>query len=293
MHRFGTARSLVCLLVLGCDLARAPPPAPAPPVPVPPPLVGDIGNEPCLTSAGYRWCAATRSCLRQWETPCKDNYASCADCLQSQRRGVNIACPSACDADPSDAACVCPPPPPCPRVLRGAGCAVAPPQVDECGCVVGCPSVSCDEGASCGGFGGGECTPPFTCVSTMGPMVADAPGTCAAPCATERDAYGHCIPPGCTVWFDGCNTCRVGRDTATATSCTEMMCAVPRKEPMCVDDRAQRAREGEVCHQFCENGSLSAVQMDCADGLECIAPAGYGFDSCGERASRCARVQGH
>ena len=26
----------------------------------------------CLISAGYNWCESSKSCIRTWETPCKD-----------------------------------------------------------------------------------------------------------------------------------------------------------------------------------------------------------------------------
>lgn len=62
------------------------------------PLVGgsrDVNN--CLVSAGYTWCESSQNCIRQWETPCKDNYINCNDCLTQQRNGINIACPENCD----------------------------------------------------------------------------------------------------------------------------------------------------------------------------------------------------
>ena len=61
-------------------------------------LVGgarDTNN--CLIGAGYSWCESSQSCIRSWETPCKDHYTSCEDCLNQQRMGINIACPSNCN----------------------------------------------------------------------------------------------------------------------------------------------------------------------------------------------------
>jgi hypothetical protein len=271
----------------------APPPAPSVPPPREPPAVGALTtvDGPCLASAGYQWCAATRACVRLWETPCKDNYDSCADCLASQRQGINIACPRTCDVDPTATACVCPPPPPCPLSVPSTGCRAVAPPTDDCGCAIGCPALRCSEGALCGGFAGGVCESPFVCVATMGPLVADAPGRCVAPCATARDAYGNCIAPGCKVWFDGCNTCRT---LGEGTACTERACAAPTTDSArCLDDHDKPAAAGEVCHRFCEDGSAPPVHADCADGLACVAPAGVGFDSCGERASRCVAVDGH
>ena len=40
-----------------------------------PPMVGgsrDPNN--CLIGAGYSWCESSQSCIRQWETPCQDNF---------------------------------------------------------------------------------------------------------------------------------------------------------------------------------------------------------------------------
>ena len=55
----------------------------------------DLNN--CLTGAGYTWCESSQSCIRQWETPCEDNYNDCNDCLKRQTKGENIACPLYCD----------------------------------------------------------------------------------------------------------------------------------------------------------------------------------------------------
>jgi hypothetical protein len=285
------ARLHACILAFSA-LATVLAPPPAPP--------GRLGEAalvaPCLASAGYSWCAATQSCVRQWETPCSDNYANCAACLTAQRDGINIACPARCDVDDTEAACACPPAPPCPLMARGApGCAAAPPTVDDCGCPVGCPALECGAGAQCDGFAGLACAAPFECVATMGPLVADAPGTCAAPCHTARDAYGNCITAGCTVWHDGCNTCHVA-GTGDALACTEMFCYdTAHGQGRCLDASVtdQPAAKGEVCHRFCEDGSEEPVHRPCAAAMRCVAPAAMGFDSCGARASRCVATDGH
>ena len=63
-------------------------------------LVGGTRDDNnCLISAGYSWCQSSNSCIRSWETPCKDHYTSCDDCLNQQRRGINIACPLKCDVE--------------------------------------------------------------------------------------------------------------------------------------------------------------------------------------------------
>ena len=63
-------------------------------------LVGEARDtNNCLISAGYSWCESSNSCIRTWETPCKDHFTSCDDCLNKQRNGVNIACPTSCDVE--------------------------------------------------------------------------------------------------------------------------------------------------------------------------------------------------
>ena len=70
----------------------------------------------CLISAGYTWCESSQSCLRQWETPCEDNFLDCDDCFLRQRKGQNIACPERCDMIAID-----PMPPPMPPVYYPTG----------------------------------------------------------------------------------------------------------------------------------------------------------------------------
>ena len=53
------------------------------------------------------------------------------------------------------------------------------------------------------------CPPGTECVSTKGPMVPDAPGSCRPSCTTTRDVWGNCVPANCAVWSDGCNVCDV------------------------------------------------------------------------------------
>jgi hypothetical protein len=60
-------------------------------------LGGSRDDNGCLISAGYSWCEDSQDCIRHWETPCKDNYSDCKDCLGRQRSGENIACPVKCN----------------------------------------------------------------------------------------------------------------------------------------------------------------------------------------------------
>lgn len=255
----------------------------------PPNMLG--APDVCLGSAGYSWCAATQSCERQWEVPCRDNFADCRACLAKQAQGVNLACPSVCDSlylhealgpDP----CARRPAPPCPSLEPADGCTVTPAPIDECGYPTGCPVMHCGRELPCGGASGPECMAPFQCVHKLGTA---SPGVCKSPCPLQRDANGNCIEPGCGVWYDGCNTCHVSPDQGMAV-CTEMAC-LRAGEAECRDEAP--GRKGEVCYRFCEDGSEAPVRRPCAAGLVCVAPAAVGFDACGERQSRCASVPGH
>ena len=76
------------------------------------PIVGASRDENnCLISAGYTWCEIPQSCIRQWETPCSDNFSDCEDCLTKQRKGMNIACPDNCDMIATDPIAIDPMPP--------------------------------------------------------------------------------------------------------------------------------------------------------------------------------------
>ena len=80
------------------------------------PLLGNARDDNnCLISAGYSWCESSNSCVRSWETPCKDHFTSCDDCLTKQRDGINIACPMSCEVNGPVSIPV--PEPPCPEVM--------------------------------------------------------------------------------------------------------------------------------------------------------------------------------
>ena len=151
------------------------------------------------------------------------------------------------------------------------------------------------ENDNCGGFTlpnmQNVCDPSLECVNTLGPMIADAPGTCKRPCKNgeRRDQYGNCIDHNCQVWFDGCNTCRVNeRDIG----CTRMFCQIPG-EAQC-HDISNLLGEGDICYRFCEDGSEPPINRrnECPLDSECVDANSIGFDSCGKRASICAR-SGH
>ena len=98
----------------------------------------------CLMVEGFSWCEDTQSCIRISETPCRDSFTNCRDCLYRQRL-ESIACPPECDnlpiEEPSEPCSPCPPPTPCPP--PGPDCSYSSPDVDECGCTEGCGRISC------------------------------------------------------------------------------------------------------------------------------------------------------
>ena len=68
-------------------------------------LGGILDSNNCLVGAGYSYCESSDSCIRQWVTPCEDNYKDCNDCLVKQRSGINIACPDDCDLIGKESVC--------------------------------------------------------------------------------------------------------------------------------------------------------------------------------------------
>tara|TARA_Y100001958_G_scaffold158474_1_gene156448 strand:- start:2617 stop:3768 length:1152 start_codon:yes stop_codon:yes gene_type:complete len=94
------------------------------------PPIGNVMDEHnCLISAGYTFCEETNNCIRQWETPCSDNYNDCNDCLTKQRNGINIACPDNCVEPELPIPIVDPLPP----------IAIDPPVCSDVMCMMYCP----------------------------------------------------------------------------------------------------------------------------------------------------------
>ena len=129
---------------------------------------------------------------------------------------------------------------PMPDIREMNNCRSVDPEIDNCGCPTGCPITNCEpnvvsEGNSCGGFVPygmqSICDNGLECVNTMGPMVADAPGTCLPICNTIRDNWGNCVDEGCEHWHDGCNQCNIENNNL---QCTERMCYVP-DNAHCID----------------------------------------------------------
>ena len=110
----------------------------------------------CLIDKGFSWCEEINTCIRIWETPCKDNYIDCEDCLFRQRL-ENIACPPECNIDSheivSGGPCPSCSPPPCPP--PGPDCHYSSPILDDCGCIDDCGLITCsppeetDDGSQC------------------------------------------------------------------------------------------------------------------------------------------------
>ena len=141
-------------------------------------------------------------------------------------------------------------------------------------------------GENCGGYTPPNfqtrCAPGLECVNTMGPMIADAPGTCSELCeaGAARDAWGNCITPGCTTWFDGCNTC-TGAGTREQ-ACTEEFCGRPTGAAECRDDPSAAAAKGGAT-AMCPNSPMQMCRMLCPP-TNC--PAGQ----CAMRHGSCCDV---
>merc|ERR1719163_295296 len=71
------------------------------------------------------------------------------------------------------------------------------------------------------------------------------------------------IKPTCTSWFDGCNTCGVGKDGMTSF-CTMMYC-FRMQEAHC--QAVATLNEGDACTTTRLRGSRNMLK--CADGLVC------------------------
>ena len=230
----------------------------------------DLHN--CVLDGGYQWCESTQSCIRSWETPCNKELRNVDFCETSNIQTCRMACaeplcPSeqcamrignCCEhtcitrtevTEVTEVTCLpCPPPTPCPMPAVPSNCRVIEPVTDHCGCTSGCPTVDCStsplhntvgEGETCGGMMPydmiGHCSDGLECVYNMGPMIADAPGTCMIQCSTFRDSWGNCVDEGCNSWNDGCNTCDVNNNSLE--TCTEMVCyRKPTERGRCMDN---------------------------------------------------------
>ena len=134
------------------------------------------------------------------------------------------------------------------------------------------------------------CSPSLECVNTMGPMIADAPGICKPFCPNNerRDEYGNCITNGCQTWFDGCNSCQIGKN-GIYIACSRIFCEIPQNAECRDNIIFNGLNEGDICYRFCEDNSMPSVNRrnDCPSGTQCVDSNTIGFDTCGERASIC------
>ena len=92
------------------------------------------------------------------------------------------------------------------------------------------------------------------------------------------------LPPDCVEWFDGCNRCSVVNGALQL--CSMMLCYT-QSTPECLAYSSLSV--GDVCFQFCEDGSQNPVHKEsgCPRGSECVAPNTISFDSCGVNAWTC------
>ena len=299
-------------------------------------IPGSQGSDQngCVIDGGYTWCESSQRCIRIWEEDCESltNYCDSSNiqmcrmaCSEPQCESnqcamrINNCCDYTCtDNDnivETNCDASCPPPAPCPLMAVQPGCRISPPTYDSCGCSIGCGTIDCStvhnvigEGGSCGGFMMNQintCDQGLECVNTMGPMIADAPGTCMTICNTERDQYGNCldqnnqnnlnnlnIPWNCASWYDGCNTCSVVNGELGA--CTMMMCFT-NNEPHCQSYYSGELRINDVCYRFCEDNSKSFINRrnDCPKNSECVSENNMiSFDSC-SNTMRCISINGH
>ena len=215
----------------------------------------------CVIDGGYEWCESAQACQRPWELTCEETITTefCKSSnVQMCRMMCTVpSCPEGQCAMRNDNCCgyicedisiketpcpkECPLPTPCPMPPMTQDCRYIPAISDNCGCTIGCATIDCSthpkiqEGGTCGGFMpygmAGICDDDLECVYTMGPMIADAPGTCQPLCSTTRDQWGNCIEAGCSSWFDGCNTCSIQNQI-----CTEIACYDTRENAECRDD---------------------------------------------------------
>ena len=158
-----------------------------------------------------------------------------------------------------------------------------------------------DEGDSCGGYTMPEyisrCKDDLECANTMGPMIADAPGTCSKSCLQNqtRNDYGKCIskiPDNCASWYDGCNTCSVNNGKPGA--CTLMYCFI-NNEAKCTSYYKNNLNINDICYRFCEDNSQPNIdnKRGCPGITKCTSSFNensvsmIAYDSCDDRAWTC------
>lgn len=146
---------------------------------------GQRDSNNCLIGAGYTWCESLQSCVRQWETPCRDNYNNCNDCLMQQRKGINIACPEECNMVAIDPMLpIMPPPVPTPS-------APTPYPIDQPEIVNICPEVMCMMYCEFGNVIDDNGCQTCQCNDALPPPVTDSDCTLTQP---SCDEYTYVCP---------------------------------------------------------------------------------------------------
>ena len=249
----------------------------------------------CVVDGGYQWCETTQKCQRPWEEDCFIDVDYCSisniqtcriacdipQCTQDQcAMRIENCCDYVCSSNNYIPQCdqECPMVPcPMPEIMPNCR-SVQNNMIDSCGCTTGCPTIDCStkhnivgEGESCGGFMpygmAGICDDGYECVNTMGPMVADAPGTCQPICNTFRDYWGNCVDTTCEIWYDGCNTCNINK--FSVTDCTENICYEKNEGFHCIDQTNTETNIPRNCVSWydgcntCEvdNGDISSCTL--------------------------------
>jgi len=290
----------------------------------------------CVLDGGYSWCEQTNSCIRPWKTDCISekpvyplihNIDQENDCTSRRVCPPSPPCPMPYMGDINMDSC---------RLLTQTdecGCLTSCPSYDcsnqgDCNQDTDCnsdqfcrdmgsqphllggrrlqPRECIDKsgkGESCGGYTLPEyqtrCMDGLECVNTMGPMVADAPGTCSEPCShnEKRDDYGKCvgkIPSNCASWYDGCNTCSVNKGKPGA--CTLMYCFTPSESKCTSYYKKNSLNIGDICYRFCEDNSQEHIdrKKECPSNTQCISNFNknsvsmIAYDSCYDRAWTCS-----
>ena len=296
----------------------------------------DPSGNGCSLDGGYSWCKYLNECIRPWETECiaaKPVYPLITDidltvdCTSRRVCPPAPPCPMPYMGDINMDSC---------RLITNTdecGCFISCPSYDctnqgDCNQDTDCnsdqfcrdmgyqpyllggrrlqPRECIDksgEGESCGGYTlpqyQSRCMDGLECANTMGPMIADAPGTCAEPCHRNetRDDYGKCIgkiPSDCASWYDGCNTCSVNKGKVDA--CTLMYCFSPSESKCTSYYKKKTLNIGDVCYRFCEDNSQEHIdrKKECPTNTQCISNFNknsvsmIAYDSCDDRAWTCS-----
>ncbi len=195
--------------------------------------------------------------------------ADCSDCLRRQSRGENIACTSLCTVATTTTADTV--------VNDGATACQDCLQRQARGENVACTSI-------CNG------APVATAATTTKSMTTTT--TPASKGNNGRDATTTTArkQQGVADSTAACTYCLQRQAMGENVACTSLCTSVSKTTTTTAGPNTGLAGAGDVCYQFCEDGSMDFVQRECAEGLSCAAPNGMiSFDSCGSRARTCVQ----